>query len=86
MSQEVAERYTPHPMAANASTTVGGTGLGGFLAVTSGTLTVTDANGTVLVNAVPVTAGVYTPMPLRSRTSQGYVVQLAGGASGTLFK
>lgn len=85
----VRESYNPKPMAANVSLDVHGSALGGFLAVTSGTLTVTAAdalgNGAVvLVNAVPVTAGIYTPIPL-DVPATGYTVALAGGASGTLF-
>jgi hypothetical protein len=71
-------------MAANSSYTIRGPNLGGFLATVAGTLTVTDADGTVTVSAVPVTAGAYVPLPFIFATSQGGTVQLAGGAAGTL--
>jgi hypothetical protein len=80
----VRERFRPQPIAANGNFTVRGPNLGGFLATVSGTLTLTDADGTVLVNAVPVTAGVFTLLPFNFVSAQGAVVQLAGGAAGTL--
>ena len=80
----VRERFRPQPMAANSSYTIRGVNIGGFLATVAGTLTVTDPSGTVLVNAVPVTAGVYTPLPFVFSTGEGAVVSLAGGAAGTL--
>lgn len=85
----VRERFSPKPMGADTSIDIPGPYLGGFLAATSGTITVTskDALGTsdvTLVNAVPVTAGIYTPIPLVVPAT-GYTVTLAGGASGTLM-
>lgn len=81
----VRDFYRAEAMAANASTKTGGTHIAGFLPTVAGTLTVTDADGTVLVNAVPVTAGVYVKIPLQFRTSAGGTIALAGGAAGTLF-
>ncbi len=85
----VREQFKPTPMAANASQVVGGSQMAGFLCVVSGTLTVTANNSqgvsTVFVDAVPVTAGIYTPIPLNFSTPAGGVVSLAGGAKGTLF-
>jgi len=81
----VQESYTPQPLAANATFRIAGRNLSGFLAVTSGTLTVTDGNARVLINAVPVSAGVYTPFPLMWDGLLNGTVVLAGGASGTLF-
>lgn len=57
------------------------TAIAGFLAVTAGTVTVTKSDGTVVVNAVPVTAGVYTPMPFH--VGPRFTIMTAGGASGT---
>lgn len=71
-------------MAIDSNFTIRGPNVGGFLATVSGTLTLTDPDGTVLVNAVPVTAGVYTPLPFVFSTAQGAIVQLGGGAAGTL--
>lgn len=85
----VREQFNPVPMAANAGYQIQGAHMGGFLAKTSGTITITSpsADGLstlTLVDAVPVTAGIYTPIPMMFpyRTA---AVQLAGGASGTLM-
>lgn len=85
----VRESFSPVLMAANASYTIRGIYLGGFLAKTSGTITITapSANGlttVTLVDAVPVTAGIYTPIPIVFPSAHA-TVTLAGGASGTLM-
>lgn len=79
----VQERYQPKPMAANSSLKVSKQSIGGFLCITSGTVSVEDYNGIVLVDKLPVTAGVYHPIPIYLGQHGGEVV-LAGGASGTL--
>jgi len=71
-------------MGVNATYVILGGQMGGFLTKTAGNITVTDPNGTVLVDAVPLTAGVFTPIPIIFSTVQGTTVTLAGGASGTL--
>lgn len=89
----VRERFNPVPMAAGSTYQVRGPHLGGFLAKTSGTITVTsrDASGVntvTLVDAVPVTAGIYTPIPILFPATNDVVngaVTLGGGASGTLM-
>lgn len=78
------EHYAAHPMAANASRFCG-VSISGFIAAVAGTLTVTDADGTVLLDAVPVATGVFLRIPLIANTSAGCTVTLAGGAKGTLF-
>jgi hypothetical protein len=78
------EHYNPKPMAANSSVNCG-VSLGGFLCTVAGTLTVTDADGTVLVNALPVAVGPFIRIPLLFNSSAGGKVTLAGGAAGTLF-
>ena len=85
MSQ-IQERYRPVPMAANATLSLTATGnIAGFLAITSGTLTVVDSKGVTVINGVAVTAGIYTPMPfLLSGGGLDSTITLAGGASGTL--
>jgi hypothetical protein len=85
----VRERFSPKPMAADSTLNISGQVLGGFLAKTSGTISIvsTDATGlsnVTLVDAIPVTAGVYTPIPIMVPAT-GYTVTLAGGASGTLL-
>jgi hypothetical protein len=83
----ITERYRPVPLGVNASYTVRSQALGFFLAKTAGTITVTNYDGTVLVDAVGVTAGVYLPIPILLMTPKnaaGGTVTLGGGASGTL--
>jgi hypothetical protein len=78
------EHYHAKTMAANSSVDVGVL-VAGFLAKVSGTITITDEAGNLLVDTVPVTAGQFTRIPLLLPTSAGGTVQLAGGAAGTLF-
>lgn len=78
------EHYNPKPMAANSSVDCG-VSLAGFLCAVAGTLTVTDADGTVLVNALPVAVGPFIRIPLLFKSTAGGKVTLAGGAAGTLF-
>lgn len=58
-------------------------GIGGFLAKTAGTITITDS-GVTIVDAHPVAAGGYYAMPFSCVNTTAVVVQLAGGASGTI--
>ena len=85
MSQ-IQERYRPRVMAANSTLVLPASAdIGGFLAKTDGTITVVDSNGDTVLNAVPVSAGIYTPCPfLLSGGGADSSVTLAGGASGTL--
>lgn len=87
MSGNVKERYTPFPMAADSTLLVTSDSIGGFLALTSGTITVIrkndDGSNTTIVNGVSVTAGIYTPLPFYLGKNNGSVI-LGGGASGTL--
>lgn len=85
----VRERFNPVPMAANATYEIKGPHMGGFLAWTGGTITITskDALGTsdvTLVDALPLSAGIYTPIPIIFPAT-GATVTLGGGASGTLM-
>lgn len=81
----VRELFRAQPMGANTSYRVAGAHISGFLPTVAGTLTVTDADATVLVVAVPVTAGVFVKLPMQFNTSMGGTITLAGGAAGTLF-
>lgn len=83
----VQERYHPQTMAVNSTFLFKGDQVAGFLAITTGTLTLTRvSDGLVIINAVPVTAGIYTPMPffISTNGSGGYSITLAGGASGVV--
>lgn len=79
------EHYAAKPMAANSSRVCGVT-IAGFIATATGLLSITDADGTVLVDgmAVDPTNG-FIRIPLLANTSAGCTVSLAGGAAGTLF-
>lgn len=76
--------YRPQPMAAGSAFRVNGTNLQGFLCTVSGTMSITDVDGTILVNALPVTAGQYTRIPMLFNSAQGGTVQLTT-AAGSLF-
>lgn len=79
----VTEYYTGVLMGANTSLALTeGRRVGGFLCKVTGTITITN-NGATVVDAVPVTAGIYTPLPFEF-PRPGLVVTLAGGAAGTL--
>lgn len=67
MSQPVQESYSPRPMSAS-GLLIGSNGgtIGGFLCTVTGEITLSygaDGSGAVIVGAVPVTAGVFLPMP-----------------------
>lgn len=83
----VQEQYKAVVVAANATQGFTGNGVGGFLCVTGGVITIQrlDLNSTyvTLVNALPVTAGVWHPIPLYVGHLGGQIVA-SGGASGTL--
>ncbi len=79
----VSERYTAQLLAANSTNTLNNSAIGGFLCMTAGTITVSTAIGRVIINAFPVAAGTYYPMPFYLGEAGG-TVTLAGGASGTL--
>lgn len=81
----VQESYSPIIFAANESKEVipsGGGTLGGFFCTINGSLTLRtlSATGTVIINAVAVTAGNYYPLPFAFSTAMWIV--LAGGAAG----
>ncbi len=80
----VQEQYKPHIFTADQTRSFQGCGIGAFIAVTAGTITVTAFNGTVVLNAFPVTAGGIYSLPMYLGLN-GYTVTLAGGASGTLL-
>lgn len=80
----IKEYYRPEPMGVNASYAIKGIHMAGFLAVTAGTITVTDVNGKVLLNAMPIATGAVS-IPMIFDHPSGVVVQLGGGASGTLL-
>jgi len=83
---QLKEHYQGKYMPADSTLKIG-VSMAGFLITTAGTITVTDDDGEVIVNAHPVTtAQGFIRIPLFSKTSAGMTVTLAGGASGTIFK
>lgn len=80
----VKEYYRPQAIAAGQSYKVNGIHIAGFLPTVTGTMTITDVDGTVHVSALPVTAGVYVQIPLLFNTPNGGTVALTT-AAGTLF-
>lgn len=84
----VRERYRPQLMLAGSSYRVTGSNLGGFIPTVDGSLTVTSADNQgvaiTLVDAVPVFAGSYLPLPLVSPFNQPMTVSL-NAAAGTLL-
>ena len=84
MSSRIREAYKPVPMGVDATLILGSHTLGGFMAVTSGTITIVATNtGTTVLDAFPVTLGVNTPLVMSFEN--GCTVTLGGGASGTLL-
>jgi hypothetical protein len=84
MTMTFKERYTATPVGTNATVAITGSQTGGFLAVTAGTITLADLDGNVELNAFPVAAGQYVPLPILLNTLGG-TFTAAGGASGTLL-
>lgn len=85
----VRQTFNPAPIGANGNFAVTGTHIAGFLPTVGGTLTVTGmqpdgVTPITFINAVPVTAGIFLRLPCEF-TVPGSIVQLAGGAAGTLF-
>jgi len=83
-------RYTPVPVGVNATvTSKTANAVGGFLALTSGTITLSNNNVVqavseplTIVTAFPVVAGTWYTLPFI--TQGGYTLVAAGGASGVL--
>ena len=82
----IEERYKPVVLGVNATYNIpaGVQAIAGFLCAVSGTISVTNGAGTLIVNALPVTAGIYYPMPFHLETGNSGTVVAAGGARGTL--
>lgn len=82
---QVREQYKIVDVASNTSDIVfHGKLIGGFLAKTSGTITIKDHNDNTIIDAFPVTAGNSTPLPIIMPGQQGTITS-AGGASGYLL-
>lgn len=85
MSNKIIQRTKPVQIGVNATVTFDASSVDGFIPYTSGTITITTFFGTVIVNALPVTAGSAVPLPLAfPDSSQSATIVAAGGASGIL--
>lgn len=85
MSEKVMERYSPLVITSNGTVVSGSTditGVGGFLCLAAGTLTITKSNGFVVINALACTAGNYYPMPFS--IGFNFNITSAGGLQGVL--
>lgn len=85
---DVQERYKPLVIGANVTVPLIGVGIGGFAAVTAGTITVVDSTGATILAAFPVAAGSVYGIPLftgASGQAGSASFTTAGGASGTIF-
>lgn len=81
----VQERYDYLNAAANSTKAINTKALGGFLCTVSGSLSITATEGGAsIVSALPVTAGIFYPIPI-VLPSGGISAVLSGGAAGTYF-
>ena len=78
------ERYHPHSFAVNESRIMTGSGLGGFICVTAGSISVISRLGTAILTSFPVAAGTVYGLPMYLGVN-GFTVTLAGGASGVVL-
>lgn len=87
----VQERYSPVVVPANGTVDFPADATGGFLCIVSGTITIYKLGSGVLnqgtlipiVSSLPVTAGIYYPIPFHLGHLGGRIVA-AGGAAGVL--
>lgn len=82
----IEERYKPSVVGVNTTIPIPASvvAAGGFLCITSGTVTVVNQTGGTLIAALPVTAGFYYPMPFNLESGNKGTVTTAGGASGVV--
>ncbi len=80
----IRERYPAKVVAADSTTQILNQSIGGFLCKTAGTISVTNSRSQTVVDAFPVSAGVYYPLPIYVGFPNATFVT-AGGASGSLL-
>lgn len=81
----IQERYNPVVVGVDTTVKVNSQAIGGFLAVTSGSITIVNGAGTTVLSAFPVTSGVYVPLVMYLGGPSVPTFATAGGASGTLL-
>lgn len=79
----IQERYNPVQCAVNTTTPVPYSSLGGFFAVTAGTVTIVDNLGNTIIPAFTVDISTYYPLPFLF-SQNGGTITTSGGASGVL--
>lgn len=87
MSNYIQHRYQPVEIAVTATKIVPDiSGIGGFLAVTAGTITITtnEPAPRTIIPVLTVVEGTWYEMPFALGTINGAIVTTAGGASGVL--
>lgn len=77
-------RYAPRPMGVNSTIKLANGKVGGFACTVSGTLTIVDGGGNTILNAMPVTAGQWHPLPFAFTPGDAAAATTGGGAAGTL--
>lgn len=80
----VRERYPAKVVGVDTTTAILNQSIGGFLCKTAGTITVTNSRTDTVVDAIPVLAGVYYPLPIFVGFPNATFIT-AGGASGSLL-
>ena len=85
MSNKVIQRTKPVQVGVDATVSFDGSGVDGFIPITSGTISITTRGGLTIITNLPVTAGQPVPLPFSfPDSSQGGTIVAAGGASGVL--
>lgn len=84
----IQERYRARPMAANSTYTLpqGINAIGGFIATADGVINVYDEKNVNVVVNLPVTSGVYYPLPIYlGMSGSNSRVVLSSNAAGTIL-
>ena len=79
--------YKATPVGVNATVTILGSKVGGFIAATAGTVQfiIQEGSNTVTLPAVPLAAGQEWDIPFFCGTTARSTVTLSGGCSGIIF-
>lgn len=80
--------YKPVPVGVNATVVILGSRIGGFVAATPGTITITVVNEhgvSTALPGIPVAAGADVDIPIQTGTVGRSTLVASGGASGILL-
>jgi hypothetical protein len=84
----MANHYKAVNVGVNSTVPIRGTTVGGFIAITAGTVQFTlvkESGANTVLTAIPVTPGMEIDIPFFAGTVQRSTCTTAGGASGILF-